>query len=148
MSPQKKYKTFHPHRDGSLNSDGMATSESESTFVLYRRGIELLEEADFEQATEPLELAASRAPEKSSVREALGRAYFRCGRFSAAVAEFEAVVDTRSTTSLTSASAGRWPRPARPSAPATTWRWPPTCARSAATTASTASCSAPDGTSG
>ena len=72
----------------------MAVHETESTFVLYRRGIELLEEADFEQATEPLEAAARRAPEKSSVREALGRAYFRCGRFAAAVTEFEAVVDT------------------------------------------------------
>ena len=68
--------------------------QSDSTFTLYRRGIELLEEADFEQATEPLEAAARRAPEKSSVREALGRAYFRCGRFAAAVTEFEAVVDT------------------------------------------------------
>jgi len=67
--------------------------QSESTFTLYRRGIELLEEADFEQATEPLEAAAQRAPEKSSVREALGRAYFRCGRFAAAAVEFEAVVD-------------------------------------------------------
>ena len=28
------------------------------------------------------------------MREALGRAYFRCGRFAAAAAEFEAVVDT------------------------------------------------------
>jgi Flp pilus assembly protein TadD len=42
----------------------------------------------------PLEAAAKRAPEKSSVREALGRAYFRCGRFAAAVTEFQAVVDT------------------------------------------------------
>jgi len=67
--------------------------QGESTFTLYRRGIELLEEADFEQATGPLEAAARRAPEKSSVREALGRAYFRCGRFAAAAVEFEAVVD-------------------------------------------------------
>jgi tetratricopeptide (TPR) repeat protein len=73
----------------------MSTSfAGDSTFTLYRRGIELLEEADFEQATAPLEAAARRAPEKSSVREALGRAYFRCGRFAAAAAEFEAVVDT------------------------------------------------------
>jgi Flp pilus assembly protein TadD len=72
----------------------MASADRDSTFTLYRRGIELLEEADFEQATEPLEMAARRAPEKSSVREALGRAYFRCGRFAAAAAEFEAVVDT------------------------------------------------------
>jgi len=69
-------------------------SDRDSTFTLYRRGIELLAEADFEQATEPLEEAASRAPEKSSVREALGRAYFRCGRFAAAAEEFEAVLDT------------------------------------------------------
>jgi len=68
--------------------------DRDSTFALYRRGIELLEEADFEQATPPLEAAARRAPEKSSVREALGRAYFRSGRFAAAAAEFEAVVDT------------------------------------------------------
>jgi len=72
---------------------GSAT-ERDSTFTLYRRGIELLEEADFEQATRPLEAAARRAPEKTSVREALGRAYFRCGRFAAAATEFEAVVDT------------------------------------------------------
>jgi Flp pilus assembly protein TadD len=70
------------------------SADRDSTLTLYRRGIELLEEADFEQATRPLEEAASRAPEKSSVREALGRAYFRCGRFAAAAEEFEAVVDT------------------------------------------------------
>jgi tetratricopeptide (TPR) repeat protein len=73
--------------------DVSTASDRDSTFALYRRGIELLEEADFEQATPPLEAAARRAPEKSSVREALGRAYFRSGRFAAAAAEFEAVVD-------------------------------------------------------
>jgi tetratricopeptide (TPR) repeat protein len=71
------------------------TSEADhnSTFSLYRRGIELLEDSDFEQAAVPLERAARQAPEKSSIREALGRAYFRCGRFAAAAVEFEAVVD-------------------------------------------------------
>jgi Flp pilus assembly protein TadD len=68
--------------------------ERDSTLTLYRRGIELLEESDFEQAAVPLEAAARRAPEKSSIREALGRAYFRSGRFAAAAVEFEAVVDT------------------------------------------------------
>jgi tetratricopeptide (TPR) repeat protein len=67
----------------------------DSTFMLYRRGIELLEDSDFEQAAVPLEAAARRAPEKSSVREALGRAYFRSGRFAAAAVEFEAVVDSQ-----------------------------------------------------
>jgi tetratricopeptide (TPR) repeat protein len=68
--------------------------DRDSVLTLYRRGIELLEEADFEQAAVPLEAAAKRAPEKSSIREALGRAYFRSGRFAAAAVEFEAVVDT------------------------------------------------------
>jgi Flp pilus assembly protein TadD len=71
----------------------MASTDGD-TFTLYRRGIELLEESDFEQAAIPLAEAARRAPEKSSVREALGRAYFRSGRFEAAATEFEAVVDT------------------------------------------------------
>lgn len=66
----------------------------EPTYTLYRRGIELLEDGDFEHATEPLAEAARRAPEKSSVREALGRAYFRAGRFAQAAEEFEAVVAT------------------------------------------------------
>jgi tetratricopeptide (TPR) repeat protein len=69
-------------------------AERDSTLTLYRRGIELLEERDFEHAAEHLERAARDAPEKSSVREALGRAYFSCGRFAAAAVEFEAVVDT------------------------------------------------------
>jgi Flp pilus assembly protein TadD len=68
--------------------------DRDSTFTLYRRGIELLSDDDFEDATVPLEQAARRAPEKTSVREALGRAYFRCGRFAAAAIEFGAVVET------------------------------------------------------
>jgi Flp pilus assembly protein TadD len=67
--------------------------DRDSTFTLYRRGIELLEDEDFEEAAVPLEQAARRAPEKTSVREALGRAYFRAGRFGDAAAEFEAVVE-------------------------------------------------------
>jgi tetratricopeptide (TPR) repeat protein len=67
--------------------------QGESTLTLYRRGIELLADDDFEQAAVPLAAAARRAPEKASVREALGRAYFRCGRFAAAATEFKAVVD-------------------------------------------------------
>lgn len=65
-----------------------------STYALYRRGIELLEDGSFEQAATQLAAAAKRAPEKSSVREALGRAYFRSGQFAKAAAEFEAVVDS------------------------------------------------------
>jgi Flp pilus assembly protein TadD len=68
--------------------------DTEATYTLYRRGLELLEDGDFVHAAEPLAEAARRAPEKTSVREALGRAYFRAGRFAPAAAEFEAVVES------------------------------------------------------
>jgi Flp pilus assembly protein TadD len=70
------------------------TPSTESTYLLYRKGMELLEDGSFEEAAEPLAEAARRAPEKSSVREALGRAYFRSHRFEQAATEFEAVVET------------------------------------------------------
>jgi Flp pilus assembly protein TadD len=69
-------------------------ARSEPTYTLYRKGMELLEDGSFGEATVPLAEAARRAPEKSSVREALGRAYFRNRQFEEAAAEFEAVVET------------------------------------------------------
>jgi Flp pilus assembly protein TadD len=66
----------------------------ESLYTLYRRGMELLEDGSFEEATVPLKEAARQAPEKSSVREALGRALFRTRHYAEAAAEFEAVVET------------------------------------------------------
>src|SRR6476659_3613948 len=66
----------------------------ESLYSLYRRGMELLEEGDFEEATVPLKEAARQAPEKRSVREALGRALFRTRHYAEAATEFEAVVET------------------------------------------------------
>jgi tetratricopeptide (TPR) repeat protein len=65
----------------------------EKVYDLYRRGSELLEHGDFSAATIPLEQARRMEPEKSSIREALGRAYFRTGRYEAASVEFQAVVD-------------------------------------------------------
>ena len=72
----------------------MTDHESESLYTLYRRGMELLEDGSFAEAAVPLKEAARQAPEKSSVREALGRAYFRSRRFNEAATEFEAVVET------------------------------------------------------
>ena len=66
----------------------------DDTYTLYRRGVELLEDGSFGEATEPLAEVARRAPEKSSVREALGRALFRSHRYREAATEFEAVVET------------------------------------------------------
>jgi Flp pilus assembly protein TadD len=56
--------------------------------------MELLEDGDFAEAAVPLKEAARQAPEKSSVREALGRALFRSRHYAEAAAEFEAVVET------------------------------------------------------
>src|SRR4051812_28127525 len=66
----------------------------DNTYRLYREGIELLEDGSFGEATVPLAEVARRAPEKTSVREALGRAYFRNRQFAEAAAEFEAVVQS------------------------------------------------------
>jgi Flp pilus assembly protein TadD len=64
------------------------------TYTLYRKGIELLEDGSFEEAVAPLEEAARRAPEKTSVREALGRVYWRTHNYKRAADEFEAIVET------------------------------------------------------
>ena len=78
----------------------------ESLYTLYRRGMELLEDGDFEQAKAPLEEAARQAPEKCSVREALGRVYFRTRDYAgAATSSRRWWRPTRSTTTPTSASA-------------------------------------------
>jgi Flp pilus assembly protein TadD len=68
-------------------------SGADSAYELYRRGISLLERGDYDAATVPLSRVAALEPEKSSVREALGRAYFRARRYREAVAEFEAVIE-------------------------------------------------------
>ena len=83
-----------PARPASYTWSVPSEAGTEQTYTLYRRGIELLEDGDYADATEPLAEAARRAPEKSSVREALGRAYYRAGRFAQAAVEFEAVVET------------------------------------------------------
>jgi tetratricopeptide (TPR) repeat protein len=65
----------------------------EKVYDLFKRGSDLLEHGDFSAAAIPLEKAREMEPEKSSIREALGRAYFRTGRYEAAAGEFQAVVD-------------------------------------------------------
>jgi Flp pilus assembly protein TadD len=71
--------------------------QMDDVYDLYRRGMALLEEGHFHQAAVPLAKAADLEPDKTSIREALGRAYFRTGRFEAARGEFEAVVDRAPT---------------------------------------------------
>lgn len=65
----------------------------EPLYDLYVRGMAHLERHDYAQATVALEKVARRDPQKSSVREALGRAYFHLRRYRAAADEFAAVVE-------------------------------------------------------
>src|SRR4051794_30264998 len=65
----------------------------ERVYELYKRGLALLDSGDFAAAAIPLEHARNLEPDKTSIREALGRAYFRSGRFEQARQEFEAVVE-------------------------------------------------------
>ena len=66
---------------------------SDSVYDLFQRGSALLESGDFAAAAIPLERARTAEPDKSSIREALGRAYFHSGRYRAASEEFAAVVE-------------------------------------------------------
>src|SRR3979490_375722 len=52
----------------------------ESVYELYRRGCELLEHGDHQAAIVPLTKARNLEPDKSSIREALGRALFHARR--------------------------------------------------------------------
>src|SRR4029450_11780574 len=65
----------------------------EGAYELFKKGSELLDAGDFMAASIPLERARDLEPDKSSIREALGRAYFRSSRFEQAAEEFAAVVE-------------------------------------------------------
>jgi tetratricopeptide (TPR) repeat protein len=65
----------------------------ERIYDLYRRGTELLESGDYAAAAIPLEQARTLEPDKTSIREALGRAYFHANRYVEAREEFAAVVE-------------------------------------------------------
>jgi Flp pilus assembly protein TadD len=65
------------------------------TYDLYRQGREHLSAGRSAQATVALEKAKRREPEKTSIREALGIAYFRIRRFAEAEQEFRVILDQR-----------------------------------------------------
>ena len=66
---------------------------SESTYSLYQQGRAHLKRGMPAQATVALEKAKKREPEKESIREALGIAYFRIGRWEEAEAEFRTLIE-------------------------------------------------------
>ena len=63
------------------------------TFDLFQQGRDHLSKGMAAQATVPLEKAKAREPEKASIREALGIAYFRIRRYDEAEAEFRAMLE-------------------------------------------------------
>jgi Flp pilus assembly protein TadD len=69
----------------------------EELYDLFRRGMELLEAGHHHQAAIPLARARDRAPEQTSIREALGRALFHTQRYEQAAEEFQAVIDRAPT---------------------------------------------------
>src|SRR5260370_28919631 len=69
----------------------------EDAYDLFTRGMELLEAGHNHQAVIPLRRARELAPDKTSVREALGRALFHAQRYEEAAAEFRAVIERAPT---------------------------------------------------
>jgi Flp pilus assembly protein TadD len=69
----------------------------DDVYELFRRGTELLEAGENHQATIPLSRARDLAPDKTSIREALGRALFHTQQYEQAAAEFQAVIDRAPT---------------------------------------------------
>src|SRR3972149_9530653 len=59
----------------------------------FQQGRRHLKKGMAAQATVPLEKAKRRAPDKASIRESLGIAYFRIGRYDEAEAEFRAMLE-------------------------------------------------------
>ena len=68
---------------------------SESTYSLFQQGRAHLKKGMAAQATVPLEKAKKREPDKASIREALGIAYFRIRRWAEAEAEFRACLEIK-----------------------------------------------------
>jgi Flp pilus assembly protein TadD len=63
------------------------------TYDLYQQGRRHLAAGMAAQATVPLEKAKRREPDKASIREALGIAYFRIRRYAEAEQEFRTMLE-------------------------------------------------------
>ena len=80
---------------------------SESTYSLFQQGRAHLKKGIAAQATVALEKAKAREPDKASIREALGIAYFRIRRWEEAEAEFRACLDIKPTDDYAHYALGR-----------------------------------------
>jgi Flp pilus assembly protein TadD len=66
---------------------------SETTYTLFQTGRKHLRQGMPAQATVALEKAKRREPDKASIREALGIAYFRIRRYEEAASEFRTALE-------------------------------------------------------
>jgi Flp pilus assembly protein TadD len=76
-------------------------------YDLYQQGREHLQRGMAAQATVALEKAKKLEPDKASIREALGIAYFRIQRWAEAEAEFRVVLDLSPTDDYAHYALGR-----------------------------------------
>lgn len=65
----------------------------DSAYELLKRGELLLKSKNPAQAAVVLSRARKLEPDKTSIREALGRAYYNCGDYLRAAAEFSYVIE-------------------------------------------------------
>ena len=77
------------------------------TYDLFQQGRKHLKSGMPAQATVALEKAKKREPQKASIREALGIAYFRLQRWDEAEAEFRALLDLAPTEDYAHYALGR-----------------------------------------
>lgn len=77
----------------------MNQESRESAYELLKRGEEFLKTRNPAQAVVVLERARRQEPGRSSIREALGRAYYGSGRYEKAAREFRTVIDLYPTNS-------------------------------------------------
>src|SRR5215210_1646045 len=80
---------------------------SESTYNLFQQGRQHLAKGMAAQATVALEKAKKREPDKASIREALGIAYFRIHRYDEAEREFRAMLELAPTDDYAHYALGR-----------------------------------------
>lgn len=73
------------------------TDTRNEAYEAYQQGTWLLDTREFRQAAVALERAKALEPGKSSIREALGRAYLSSRAYTRAAAEFAAAVDLAPT---------------------------------------------------
>ncbi len=76
-------------------------------YDLYQEGRARLEQGMAAQATVPLEKAKAMEPDKASIREALGIAYFRIRNYEKAASEFQTQLDLSPTDDYAHYALGR-----------------------------------------